>query len=320
MLWTDCAAVVSRLTRVLEGSVPTVNWAHGDLWIDIASLAAELGLANIAVTKVAAHRAMTELTPLEEWCFWHNSFADRAAVRANFARPKEFWELRSEHASACGAAAVITSTVHDVQIQISRVVVQLDWSAEPAPAQEVPLPSAPEAQAWRGLCPLVVPQQAVRWYGFDLVNIILQWFWQTLSGRDGGDLVWVAHQHLYLDFQFATGHPGPVHIDRWKDGSTVPFLDLMNIPFRRRTRWFMKVLKECLRHAGQPFVCQYGIPQSQVLFFHTGTVALPWPSKRLQCIDDWILACLPGGVRRTGAGLDVLPLASKHPSFATVSC
>ena len=285
--------------------------------MDIAALISDLGRDNISVAKVAAHRALTEQTPLEEWCFWHNTFADHAAMRANFARPPDFWELYTKHSAACDSAHVITAAVHDVQLHISRAVLQLDQEGPPTvqPATE---PSNPAPQAWRGLCEFEVPQKAVRWYGFDLANVLLQWFWQTLRGREHCELVWVSHQHLYLDFQFATGHPGPIHLDRWCDGSKLFGLDLFNIPFRRRTRWFMRVLKVCLRHLGQPIVCQYGIPTSQVLGFHTGTVALPWPADHLQHIDEWILKCLPCGVRRTGTGLDSLPIAAKHPSFLAV--
>ena len=67
-------------------------------------------------------------------------------------------------------------------------------------------------------------------------------------------MVWLSHQQLYLYFQFAAGHPGPVHLKKWTDGSTLPVLSLINHPFRLRVRWFVKILKECLRHAGQAFV------------------------------------------------------------------
>ena len=84
------------------------------------------------------------------------------------------------------------------------------------------------------------------------------------------------------------GHPGPIHLAKWTDGSTIDLLSLANHPFRLRFRWFTKILKDCLRHVGQPIVAKYGLPASQVLNFHTGTIAAPWPSWQLSFIDSWI--------------------------------
>ena len=80
----------------------------------------------------------------------------------------------------------------------------------------------------------------------------------------------------------------------------------------------MKILKECLRHAGKAFVTRYGIPHSRVIQFHTGTIAVPWPEWRVSHIDPWVLKCLPNGVRRTGVGLDALPRAKRSEVFPEV--
>ena len=145
----------------------------------------------------------------------------------------------------------------------------------------------------------------------------MSWFWDTLSTSQSA-LGWITHTQLYLDFQLATGHPGPVQIDKWLDGAKVPNLSLSNIPCRKRTRWFAKLLKECLRHAGQSVECQYGLPASDVLGLHAATIALPWPSDRLQIVDAWVLRRIPLGVRRTGDALDTLPLAHRDAVFPEV--
>ena len=134
-----------------------------------------------------------------------------------------------------------------------------------------------------------------------------------------GCLIINSHHQLCLDFQLATGHLGPIHLKKWVDGNTIPFLSLLNHPFRLRVRWFAKMLMECLRHVGQPILSRYGVPTSDVLRFHTGTVvAVPWPAWRISYIDTWILKCLPHGVRRTGTGLDALPIAKRSDEFPSV--
>ena len=98
----------------------------------------------------------------------------------------------------------------------------------------------------------------------------------------------------------------------------MPLVTLTNFPFRTRTRWFIKVLKESLKHGGQRIVCNYTVPDSTVLRFHTGVIALPWPAWRLRVIDAWFLQCIPCGVRRTGDGLDALPFAARNSSFPEI--
>ena len=155
-----------------------------------------------------------------------------------------------------------------------------------------------------------------------MVQVVLSWFWTTLSGRSLDDLVWVSHPQLYLDFQLATGHRGPIHDGKWRDGNLVEMISLSKFAFRTRARWFTKLLKECLHHAGQRFVCNYCVPASSVLQFHTGTIALPWPRWRLDAVDSWILRRMPCGIRRSGEGLDSLPFAQRlvdFPSFDLLS-
>ena len=126
-IWTDCVAVVRRLSALLSGSTPSFAWAHGDLWMDIADLLDDIGHARIRVTKVAAHRATTEVDPLEEWRFWHNTFAE---------------SLYQAHAQACSAAEAITAVVHNVQLAISKAVLEMEHVSpdvvEPEPCEVLP--------------------------------------------------------------------------------------------------------------------------------------------------------------------------------------
>ena len=273
----------------------------------------ELGTHKLDIGKVAAHQHDMFQSPLEEWCFGHNEIADKTAVRANFSRPPAFWALFDRHARTCEAARDITQCVHEVQMLVSKECVAANLSAAEPVHEDVLRPPG----QWSGLKPLAIPKAGIRWYGEAMVRLILSWFWDVLSSPSDS-VVWVAHCHLLLDFQLASGHPGPYHDSKWRDGAQIPHYTLCNAPFRTRVRWFARLLKECLKHLGQPFEFSYGLPESRVLDFHTGTLALPWPRWRLDKVDQWMLTHLPNGVRRSGQSLDILPLAKHDDSFPVV--
>ena len=100
-IWSDCQAVVTRVRRLLRGGEPKPNSAHSDLWKLVFESIRDLSPGQIEITKVAAHQQVGEATsPLEEWCFIHNSSADQAAALAQWMRPPEFWQLCDRHVSA----------------------------------------------------------------------------------------------------------------------------------------------------------------------------------------------------------------------------
>ena len=136
-------------------------------------------------------------------------------------------------------------------------------------------------------------------------RLILSWFWQTLDRRSDG-MRWVSHFQLYADFMHSTGHPGPTHLDKWEDGSEVPFVRIRGLAFRQRARWFIKLLKETLRHMNVHLHCAYGRPCSQVVQMHTGVIALPWPHQRLHLVDLWMFHCCGTTFRRQSKLIDSL--------------
>ena len=303
-LWTDCEGVVTKVRRLLQGNVPRPNSANSDLWMCLYNALLDLGDCPVSITHVAAHRFGQELSPLEEWCFLHNQWADRTAVRMNFARSPDFWALFSKHTNQVSAAKEISTQVQRVILSVSKAAVhvaELDPMSEREP--EV-LPDA--ARFWTGMpAEVSLADDAFRWYSAANVTQIFRWFCQTV--RDSThSAVWISQAQLYLDFQLSTGSVG------------LPCFSLAASPFRTRVRWFVKVLKEILRKSGVQFQYMYGLPESMALKFHTGTLALPWPPDRLQMIDRWILHHLPNGVRRVSSTLDALPLAVRDGRFPAV--
>ncbi|CAL1127479.1 unnamed protein product, partial [Cladocopium goreaui] len=194
---------------------------------------------------------------LADTCAVHDYTGSRIlAVQANLTRPSEFWELYALHAQARAVIQEINHAVQRLQLNISREVVR---SGEPVVVEMAPIDAAlpPPQRTWRPLPELRIPAQAVRWYGDALVRRILSWFWQSV-GTSLEEPQWVSHFQLYADYMCSTGHPGPVHLTKWADGDTVPLLTLRGLAFRQRTRWFVKVWKECLKHLGINLEFAYG--------------------------------------------------------------
>eukprot|EP00435_Cladocopium_sp_Y103_P066578 s1039_g28.t2 len=281
-LWIDCAAVVKRLHKILQ---------------------------------VAAHKQVSSCSSdLDAWCARNNATADRAAVRANFARDSAFWTLYLRHLAECNHVRMISRHVQHVQLAVSRAQVRLADDVIPEPREPYRFP---EPSSGIVLPPLAqLPAGAVRWYGIEVVRQLVSWFWQGVSPSE--PVRWISHFQLYLDFQLATGERGPVHFSNWTNGSDVPLLGLRDIPFKKRTRWFTKVMKEILRHLQIPLETGFGRPFSEVVAMHTGVWALAWPLQRLTSIDQWMSARLPAAATRGGKALDSLPLACRDSRFEEV--
>ena len=315
-LWTDCEAVVRRMNRLLAGGTVRINSAHADLWHAIGRCL-RVRQGPTVITRVAAHQDPDdEHSVFDAWCFRHNGLADFAAVQANFDRPDVFWELHSRHMHAVKWVVGINRVVQRVLLRISQEVVRQDDAVQLQPVASM-MPTV-VFLPWAPLPAIQIPHGAVRWYGDGLVRIIASWFWYTLT-PSSSPMTWVAHSQLYLDFQLATGHPGPIHQGHWKDGAHVPWLQMRGFAFKQRVRWFIKLLKEILCHLDISVQFGFGLPDSQLLQFHTGLLAVPWPKSHLVRIDSW-LSKVGGGLtfRRGAKALDALPFAQRSVEFPLV--
>lgn len=149
------------------------------------------------------------------------------------------------------------------------------------------------------------------------MQLIASWFWQGV-GRGENPVQWISHFQLYADFILSTGHPGPIHRKKWEDGSCITHLDLVGYGFKQRTRWFVKVWKEVMRHQQVSLEFSYGRPASNMVLLHTGLAAIPWPAHRLRTIDAWMLRSAGTTFRRNSRILDALPIADRHPDMDPV--
>jgi ribonuclease HI len=316
-IWTDSGAVVTRLRRLLQGGEPKPNGAHSDLWFLIVDTLRDFAPGQVEIRKVAAHQKVANaVSPAEDWCTVHNTFADHAANLAQWRRSDSFWAFFGKHVMATKACTRISREVQHVLLRISRAVVRENDGPEGDEREAVCVPPEVPDDAWRPLTTLHVPATAVRWYGDEVVRLLLSWYWQATFSSTA-PVIWMSQFHLYIDFMMSGEH-GPTKIGIWRAGHRTPNLDLLTIPFQTRCRWFSRVLKECLKHHGQAFTYRYCRPHSRSLFLHTGCIAVPWDPVRVDAVDDWILTFCPNGVQRTSRAVDGLPFASKDCRFPEV--
>lgn len=315
MIWSDCLSVVRRLRRVLLGAPVKCNSPNADLWRAISE-DVHLGLdGSIRITKVAAHTDLRDATsPLEDWCGYHNHYADRIAVSANSCRPAHFWNLLQRHLQACLQMDSWNSEIRTVLLRVSRLVVRnADLQVEHDPP-DVP-PQMPVSLPWTALPPEpCLPPGAIRWYGEVLVTKITKWFWDALSDSDAA-VEWIAYSQLYADFALSTGEPGPLKLQSWCDGSDIPHHRLLQFGFKMRVKWFAKVLREILRHGGLTICAGYQRPKSFMLASFSGCLALPWPEQRLIAVDNWFQCFTDQPFRRQSKALDSLPVPLRDTSF-----
>ena len=267
---------------------------------------------------MTAHQCIDDaVSPLEEWCFRFNHMVDRAAALAQLDRPPEFWEFYAKHARTVFACSHFSRPVQQLLLAVSQMVVRTDDLAEDHARPDLCISPEVPLDAWR-MCPqFVVPDGAVRWYGDAMVRTILSWLWFAVD-ESPYPVKWISQFQLYVDFM-KCGETGPLNIEGWKQGSAIPHADILGISFHKRTRWFAKVLKECLKYSS--IVCQYKFcrPCSEALKLHTGCLAVPWDPARIAMTDDWFLQFNPGGFHRTSKALHSLPVALQDHRFPSVA-
>ena len=323
-VWSDCQAVVVQTRAIVQGRRVSPNHAHADLWAQVQQLVTNGRIPALRITKVSSHEdTHTAPDALHVWCYLNNARADAIAVQANLERGEAWAKLLSLHQAAVCTSHEVSRAVQHLQLQISLEVLKEQdvQKAEAAQGGEIPDPEivAPALPTWTGLPALDwVPAAAIRWYGETQVRRIQSWFWAALAPQHQGPTRWVSHFQLYVDFQKATGTYGPVHLAGWVDSADHPEVLLTERPFKLRCRWFTKVWKEIMRHRGVELCYNFTRPASHYLNLHCGCVALPWPSNRLQYVDESFQRFLVTSATRDGSSLQSLPLALRDDRFEPV--
>ena len=310
-LWVDCLSVVKVLQTMLSRAVrPKANCRHGDLWGAIFDLLLQLRGRRVSIAKVSAHvKPETCQGFQDKWCATHNGHVDAAAARANQGRAPAFWQFFARHSEVTHATRDVCRRIQAVQLAVSKLVVQREAKDDevdpPPPGDKVrPQPSDP---TWVALpvSPAVDPVIDRR-YGPRITSDIRRWFWQLVSASERA--CWVSHYQLYIDFMSFWGCGGPINIDhKWVDSRDCEESELIPFHFKKRCSWWTYAFRATAKAAGCTLTTEYCRPNSHMLCVHTGCVWVPWPSHRLEIIDQWVSQFLPHPATRNGDSLVRLP-------------
>ena len=119
------------------------------------------------------------------------------------------------------------------------------------------------------------------------------------------------------DCRLCTGNPGPVYSGSWQDGCAVPHLHLGGFGLKQRTTWFIKVLKQSLRHRLVGLSLGSGRLRSHLFLFHTGILFLLWLAA-LDALDHWLSSFYNGLFQRHSQAMVSVPYATRWEQFPVV--
>ena len=310
-VWSDCLGVVNKFKLLFWGSGRiNHNRPNSDLRLWIADSVDTLGLDRIQIVKVQAHRTLQSAQTLHDaWAFFHNAVADRAARLANQARPQKFWQQWEQHAQETCAVEKLAAQVQALHLAVGKRHVQ-------APQQETtdaPIEPKETRQfeqnfslgAWTGAC----PPKVARLFGPSHVQRVARWFWDRLLPTDS-NLVWVSFSQLYIDFQLAWNHPGPIKVhQQWIDTDLRRYVAAERFSFRQRVKWFKQLMKAFWKEAGLAVAMAQTRPLSMMLQAYLPAASLPWPSQAIEKVDTRLASQLTAPCTRDAAVLAALPLA-----------
>ena len=320
MIWSDCQAVVRRFRRIFLGAPVRISSPNADLWMLIADDV--LGGCNVQITKAAAHQPVSSASsPIEEWGFMRNQFADRVAAHANERRSSAFWDLLARHASACR-----------VVDEWNAMMSGMPWYS-PSSCRSVVRFSYMLAEQRRLNRSRVNPCRCQ----FGKVCHKLRFALLEQSGGmetqllpkwpNGFGLQWLRKGDLLSGFPMPScmlimrcrrGMLGPF---MWGDGRTALMFRCMRsntLALKREHDGLAcgKVLREILRHAGISVQSRYWRPASHMVCMFASCLAMPWCAQRLDAVDRWLQRFSVGPLRRQSREVDRLPIPVTNASRA----
>eukprot|EP00435_Cladocopium_sp_Y103_P055398 s360_g18.t1 len=315
-VWLDCLGVVNRFILLLVGGwTVEANQPHADLWFWIQQSVREIGVNNVRVQKVTAHKRLDSVrNRLDWWTTYHNDAADRAAKLANQSRPAWVWTLWKRHVHETFAAETLAVQVRALHLAVARAEVRGRDSAaapEPAPQPEVRATRQFELRfdnsGWTG-APLA---NLAHRYGMGHATRAVQW-WTARTSAGVGSLQWISFVQLFVDFNLTFGQPGPLKIgNQWVDVANRPYLTSSSFAFRDKVRWFRRFLQNMLQEGCVTTVFEQCRPASQAIQAYLPCLALQWSEWHLERVEQWLMNNLQGACTRNAAVLTKLPHISQ---------
>lgn len=310
-LWLDCLGVVNKLVLILLGvwSV-SPNQPHADLWNWIASSVSDLGVHNVRVIKVPAHRSLDSATSrLDWWKIYNNDAADRAARLANQGRSEVFWQCWMQHVRGVVAAEKLSAQVRDLHVAIARQQVQTAGKDPVVPTQTSTKMTRQFEQQfddaeWKGQC---LPNLA-RMYGRSHAVRVTKWWTCRTQDNQANQTCWISFAQLFIDFCMSFGQPGPVKIQgQWIDVASRPYVSHDDINLRVKLRWFRRFVQNMLREGKVKANFAQCRPDSCAIQAHVQCISVRWSTWHKERVDLWLLQNLNGPCTRNADALLTLP-------------
>lgn len=165
-----------------------------------------------------------------------------------------------------------------------------------------------------------LPWTLTRTYGFSIVAEIAGWITQALTEAAslGEQPQWLSTYQLYLDYQLATGKPGPIYDKKWINPDIRPDVRMRNIPFRKRCAWFTKILKKLFVASDGNVMVKVTRPCSVAFASHTACFWIPWNDSRITWIEQWTSQRISRSIAGDGKHADGLPIPQRDlrwPNF-----
>ena len=293
-VWTDCLTLVTSVRRIQVADFDCgPNMAHGDLWFELRTMVHDLG-GRFQVYHVFSHIPPSlGRSSVEQWIFWHNGLADKAAERANHTRGRNFWLLWSQCAWEQLQFRQCFDAIADLIVLTGRLAEQQTKSPD-MPAQ--PPKKVPEAHLPFEGHSCSVPEKVVQKYGFPAVQWLHQWWMATgdICLQKCSHLKWVSFLQLYVDYALTTDQMGPLLWQgRWFFG-TQQFPGPHLPCFAQQCRWFQMMVKSYWDHNSLPIRVKAVRPHSTSVICWLNCALLPWDDGRLAYVDE-VVRHLNGG-------------------------
>ena len=224
------------------------------------------------------------------------------------------WDLWSVHSQQVTRLSYLGKVVRNFMVQVSTRWLERQFTITDGlePRQPESRPGRVFPVQWEQTGPVQqIGGVFHRRFGF-LETIFLQW-WNVNTSCSSSPR-WISFIHLYLDWQMTYGHPGVLLIDgQWYDASGEG-LTPESFHHNVRTKWWRLMMQQFFRDAGIRVGRATLPPFSSVVYQFVGAASIPWPSHRIERIDNWISERLQGR-RGNGSVFKSLPLCCACPGF-----
>jgi hypothetical protein len=216
------------------------------------------------------------------------------------------------------AAQELARQVRGLQIAVGRRHVRAPDVVEETEIHQPKITRQFEPQFSVGQWTGAIPPKAARLFGHTHVQRVVQWLWERLL-PDTEQLVWITFSQLYLDFQLAWNHPGPLRVQgQWIDTDQRRYVAAERFTFRQRVKWFKQVVKAVWKETGTRVALAQTRPVGTMIQAFLPAASLPWPRQAVDRVDAWLADHLRGPCTKSAAALGQLPLAITKGGTRTV--